>query len=206
MSDEEIGQLNDLLGRLELDGDTESPFGTQFLSDTDVILGRHERANQMIAEFVVKHPSKTLSIGIPESQIQRPMRTSVSGWRSWAYDLPDFHHLDQETALVAVGRLSHLINHPTLSSDFDQGRPGRFFSCHAEKQIIADSFWNLPHGDIVNTIAVSRKPCEDCCDFLARVELLHGLTFKFSLNGRIWTEGKDLSIYRVWLTSLVDCC
>ena len=82
MSDEEIGQLNDLLGRLELDGDTESPFGTQSLSNTDVILGRHERANQMIAEFVVKYPSKTLSIGIPESQIQRPMRASVSIWRS----------------------------------------------------------------------------------------------------------------------------
>ena len=58
MSDEEIGQLNDLLDRLELDGDAESPFGTQSLSDTDVILGRHERANQMIAEFVVKIPKQ----------------------------------------------------------------------------------------------------------------------------------------------------
>lgn len=210
MSNGAIGPLVQLLDHLGLDGDTESlsdtgsPPGIES-SPEDAFLAIYEEANQVISGFRNNYPSKTLGICIPGSGAQGPMRAAVSGWRSWPYDLRPYDLIDQGDTWRVVRELSRLIGHPTLSSPEDQGILGRYLFCHAEKQIIADSFWNNP-DHVVNTIAVSREPCEDCCDFLARVELVHGLRFEVNLDGRNWTEGRELSFHRVWLTSLADLC
>jgi hypothetical protein len=76
MSDKETDQLNNLLYYCRLGGHTES------LSDNDVRLASHEVADRMIARFAIDLSGKTLSIFIPGSQSQRPMRAAARGWRS----------------------------------------------------------------------------------------------------------------------------
>ena len=70
--------------------------------------------------------------------------------------------LDKELMTERVFKMCAIVGHRLgKNGKMDGGRPGAYFACHAEKQLLASLFFDERHVDEVD-IFVSRKPCEDC--------------------------------------------
>ncbi|KAL8383632.1 hypothetical protein RB595_010703 [Gaeumannomyces hyphopodioides] len=83
-------------------------------------------------------PKKYKTIGVWRGQ-RFPVKAAMSGWTSWVSG-----DITQEVPLIggkdytdAVAELCPVVGHRLEPSGWDQGRPGRFHACHAEKQLIA---------------------------------------------------------------------
>jgi hypothetical protein len=94
----------------------------------------------------------------------KPLLASVSGWSH--VNLMK-HQLDQTHWTYKVFELCAEINHKLKNHHRDQHN-GRFHASHAEKQLLAFSYFNPPNGEQRSDrrrrlkIYVTQLPCDDC--------------------------------------------
>lgn len=146
--------------------------------------------------FNVAVRARTIGIMLVESTNQ--MQAAVSGWATWMYNVATLPQISQADALGKVVRLADLIGHQLEASDRDQGQAGHYHVCHCEKQLVADHFFGDSLGKIVK-IVISREPCRDCWNFLARLELIIGLHVNIYVNDELSFQGRDTALFREWL-------
>ncbi|KAF7866926.1 hypothetical protein EAF04_005767 [Stromatinia cepivora] len=134
--------------------------------------------------------------------------TAVSGWNN-PYPKDDI--ISNNFWTLQVEEICKIINHslPDWSEKFDNGFPGRYHACHAEKQLIAwylyentfakyqvniESPYALPYRKIKYSaprgalIVVSRKICEDCKIFIEKVKKHFGIPDHFHVEYRTCPE------------------
>lgn len=142
----------------------------------------------------------------------------MSGWKHQP-DLELNVQIEGRTWTDEVLRLCRIVGHHRPADEKDQGRPGQFKACHAEKQLTAyfiskhvflppdlaaDDFGmsslsldtsqsDCEHQDTLNelqeiqpperlqkgTILASRTVCQDCNDFIEKVNMALGLMIEF---------------------------
>ncbi|KAF7905059.1 uncharacterized protein EAF01_005580 [Botrytis porri] len=148
--------------------------------------------------------------------------TAASGW-----DQPFQNNdiISNLTWTLQVEDLCKIINHKLPHrEDLDNGFPGRYHACHAEKQLIAwylhqNTFAGyqvnmklpnaLPYREIKASaprgalIVVSRKICKDCMEFIEKVKKHFELPDHFQVESRTHPE----DIFDTEKTQkLVECC
>ncbi|KLU87926.1 hypothetical protein MAPG_06916 [Magnaporthiopsis poae ATCC 64411] len=84
-------------------------------------------------------PDKYKTIGVLWRGQRFPVKAAMSGWRSWVSGqiTQEVPLIDGEDYTDAVAKLCQVVGHRLEPSGYDQGRPGRYHACHAEKQLIA---------------------------------------------------------------------
>lgn len=147
-----------------------------------------------VAEFDVWTMTKTIGL-----LVRGKAFTPTFAMSGWAHSGAGSGIISGVTWVEEVFRICRMIGHNLPSHVCDQGRPGSFNACHAEKQLIA--FFLSKHcflGDEVTdpdddslrtlylaqppvslqkaTILVSTAVCNDCDDFARKVESALGLT------------------------------
>lgn len=146
--------------------------------------------------FDMTRRTRTIGIMLVESTGQ--MHAAVSGWLTQMYNVATFPQVPQADALGNVVRLADLIGHQLEASYRDRGETGRYNACHCEKQLVAKHFFGEPLGKIID-IVISREPCGDCWNFMARLELVLGLHVNIYVNGELSFHGRDDALLREWL-------
>ena len=146
-------------------------------------------------------PQKTIAASLP--QAGNTIHAAVSGWSTWSHNLPEFDQVLQANMLREVNRLMEQIGHPLSPHDFDGEVLGRYNACHAERLLIAHQNLNSVIGTLY--IMINNKPCEDCYESLARLELILGMEVAiFSSNSTVYMEEKNRALYKVWLSMFAD--
>lgn len=88
----------------------------------------------LIAHFDVPNKVKTVGVLYPGSKL--PLVAAMSGWLH--QELPDANiQIAGRTWTTDVIRLSKTVGHELPEHQYDQGIPGQYNACHAEKQLIA---------------------------------------------------------------------
>lgn len=88
----------------------------------------------MVAHFNV--PGKWKTIGVLYRGSQLPCVAAMSGWAH--HNLPDVNiQIAGKTWTDEVFRLARAIGYSLPPRHRDQGEPGQFYACHAEKQLVA---------------------------------------------------------------------
>lgn len=95
----------------------------------------------------------------------KPLLASVSGWSH--VNLME-HQLDQTYWTYKAFEFCDKIHHKLKSHFGDQQINGRFYASHAEKQLLAFSYFNHLKGKTTSSqekrlkLYVTQKPCDDC--------------------------------------------
>ncbi|KAM0308152.1 hypothetical protein ACHAO8_010295 [Botrytis cinerea] len=170
--------------------------------------GQHVELCQLVPQVVQRYPIRRKKTAIARLNVNGLHRcTAASGW-----DQP-FQNNDIISNLawtLQVEELCRIINHKLPHrKDLDNGFPGRYHACHAEKQLIA---WylceNIFAGYQVNMqlpdafpyretkasvprsilIVVSRKICKDCEEFIEKVKEHFEISDHFHVESRVHLE------------------
>ena len=109
----------------------------------------------LVAHFDV--PNKWKTIGVLNRGSRLPYVAAMSGWS---------HDVSKDSNIQIAGRvwtdevlrLCEAIGHRLPRSNYDQGRPGMYHACHAEKQLVA--YFVHKHVFLPHELPVERKPVE----------------------------------------------
>ncbi|KAH7231300.1 uncharacterized protein BKA55DRAFT_598575 [Fusarium redolens] len=153
----------------------------------------------LLANFDVPNRHKTIGILFRGDTIGGPGFPPVAAMSGWKH----------QTWTDEVLRLCRIVGHHLPADEKDQGRPGQFNACHAEKQLAAyfiskhvflspdlavdDLGIDCEHQDMLDelqkvqpperlqkgTILASRAICKDCNDFVEKVNMALGLMIEF---------------------------
>lgn len=175
----------------------------------------------LLANFDVPNRQKTIGIlfrGDIINDFAFPPVAAMSGWKHQS-DLDLNVQIEGRTWTDEVFRLCQIIGHHLPADGYDQGRPGQFHACHAEKQLTA--YFVSKHIFLSPEVAVddlgmsglcldgsqsdcesqdmlaelrkaqpperlqkavvlaSRAICNDCNDFVKKVNMALGLRIEF---------------------------
>lgn len=123
----------------------------------------------------------TKAVALLDSGADNPLCVSVSGWDS---TLPyRQYQLSASESVAKVRKMCREISH-NLESDrrCDQGQPGRYQACHAEKQLLADLFGR--QGTCKKaTIHMNKEPCKDCHRCLKAFVIATGIVLVVVVHG-----------------------
>ncbi|SPJ73913.1 uncharacterized protein FTOL_03643 [Fusarium torulosum] len=175
----------------------------------------------LLANFDVPTRHKTIGILFRGDTIGGPGFPPVAAMSGWKHQSdPELNvQIEGRTWTDEVLRLCRIVGHHLPADERDQGRPGQFKACHAEKQLTAyfvskhvflppdlaaDDFGmsslsldtsqsECEHQDTLNelqkvqpperlqkgTVLASRAVCQDCNDFIEKVNMALELTIEF---------------------------
>lgn len=87
----------------------------------------------LVAHFDVPNKYKTVGVLLREGF---PPKAAMSGWANWSAR-EDEAMIDGTVYTDEVRQLCELIGHILPEHYYDRGEPGRYYACHAEKQLVA---------------------------------------------------------------------
>jgi hypothetical protein len=88
----------------------------------------------LMAYFDVPNEGKTVGVLYRGSQL--PLVAAMSGWGHYGMDDADVY-IASKSWCEEVRRLCQVVGHRLPPHRRDQGLPGRYYACHAEKQLVA---------------------------------------------------------------------
>lgn len=170
---------------------------------------RFKHEMQIIARWN-RTGESTKTLAVLAGQPNRPVLVAVSGWRDWAYQTGCNTQLRQAESLRHVKAIMRYIGHPFVRHGLDGNsfyppEDGRYYACHAERQVVAHIALETEGTTPPIIIILSRVPCDDCWGFLARVELITGLNIRIYVDGVETCEQRSEHILRAWLDVWNEC-
>ncbi|TGO57679.1 hypothetical protein BCON_0063g00360 [Botryotinia convoluta] len=169
---------------------------------------QHVELCQLVPQVVQSYPIPREKTAIARLNINGLHRcTAASGWDQ-PFQKNDI--ISNLTWTSQVEELCKVINHKLPHrKDLDNGFPGRYHACHAEKQLIAWYLYEntfagyqvnmklpntLPYREIKASaprgalIVVSRKICKDCKEFIEKVKKHFGISDHIHVESRTHPE------------------
>lgn len=170
--------------RVLLVGPTEIDYSVQLWS-------RRDTAPSIEFPVLKRSPYKT--VAVLRGARNDDLVASVSGW-SDVFGPSHSYVLDNQIWTEKVLTMCGAINH-TLQADYRDGNiPGRYYACHAEKQLLAYVFEN-PRRKV--SLHISCEPCGDCARFIRTFAYTTGIRVDVFVSGqRIMSVWGGVGRYR----------
>jgi hypothetical protein len=152
-----------------------------------------------LAVIKAKAPERRTVAILHEGGLSKPI-IAVSGWERDSMSGLDYL-IKGEKWTEEVRKLCKDIGHDLESHNWDMNQEGRYYACHAEKQVM--TYFLKKHSvrrqDTVERlqtlqpqqhpqeawIALDSKPCDDCIIFQGAVQDAYDVTFHFEGMGKI---------------------
>lgn len=122
----------------------------------------------------------TNAVALLQRGLNDPLQVAISGW-SQTHE--DEYQLSNLVWTLKVFEMCRKIGH-TLKKDFrDQGVPGQFNACHAEKQVLALAYLKRKETSGRIVIHVNMQMCEDCEECVKLFVQSTGMEVKVVIDG-----------------------